>query len=176
MKRNVPMGILGWGRTLLTASIAVVFLLSCRQESASQDQGPFPASGEVPGWVKSGAVRTFPAANLWEYIDGDAERYTQAGVVTTLTADYRFEDKTDAVVDVHIMATPEGPTKLLEAEWSEEGQRVPVGDDARLFATSLVFRKGRHLVRLTAYEESPEIGNALVALGQAIEKKLSTGG
>lgn len=161
---------------LVALSLALVPLLSCSPKSTSQDAGPFPETGEVPGWTKSGAVRTFPAENLWEYIDGDAERYTQAGVVTTMTADYRFKDKTDAVVDVHVMTSPEGPKELLKTEWSGEGQRVPVGDDARLFATSLVFRKGRHLVRLTAYEQSPEIGEALVALGEAIDKKLGAAG
>lgn len=164
------------GLAILAVILALVPLLACSQKPPSQEAGPFPETGEVSGWTKSGAVRTFPAENLWEYIDGDAERYIQAGVVTTLTSDYRYQDKADAVADVYIMESPEGPKRLLEAEWSEQGQRVPVGDDARLFATSLVFRKGRHLVRLTAYEQSPEIGNALVALGQAIEKKLNAGG
>ena len=99
----------------------------------------------------------------------------EAGVVTTLTTDYRFQDKIDAVADVHIMRSAEGPKKLLQSEWSAEAQPSPVGDEGRLFPTSLVFIKGRYLVRLIAYEQSPEISQALVELGRAIEGKLGAG-
>lgn len=129
-------------------------------------------SGEVVGWVKSGETRVFPAANLWEYIDGDAERYLQAGVEQSLTADYRYRNKADAVADVHTLKTTDGPRKLMEADSSPGSRPASIGDEGRLYATSLVFRKGRYLVRVVAYEETPEISEALVDLGQAIEMKL----
>jgi hypothetical protein len=122
--------------------------------------------------MKSSETRTFPASDLWQYIDGDAERYIQAGVATTRTSDFRFQNKIDAVADIHLMNSPDGPKKMLEAEWSSEGQRLDLGEDARLYATSLVFRKDRYLVRIIAYQDAPEVGTALIALGQAIEKKL----
>jgi hypothetical protein len=37
----------------------------------------------------------------------------------------------------------------------------------------LTFRKGPYFVRLTAYQEDPEVGKALLELGRAVEKKLS---
>jgi hypothetical protein len=42
-----------------------------------------------------------------------------------------------------------------------------------LFGQSLVFRKGPYLVRVTAYEESAQLRQALVALGHAIEQRLT---
>jgi hypothetical protein len=146
--------------------------MACKSETAPKTSEPFPQTGEVTGWARSGETRTFQADNLWEYINGDAERYIQAGVERTLTADYRFQDKTDAVVDIHILKSRDGPLKLMEAEWSSDSQTASVGEEARLYATSLVFRKGRYLVRVIAYEESPELGKALVELGQAIERRL----
>jgi hypothetical protein len=122
--------------------------------------------------MKSSETRTFSASDLWKYIDGDAERYIQAGVATTRTSDFRFQNKIDAVADIHLMNSPDGPKKMLEAEWSSEGQRLNLGEDARLYTTSLVFRKNRYLVRIIAYQDAPEVGPALLALGQAIEMKL----
>ena len=122
--------------------------------------------------MKTSETRTFAAVNLWEYIAGDADRYIQAGVEQTLAADYKYQNKADAVADVHIFKSPDGPRKLMEAGSSAGSRPASVGDNARLFATSLVYQKGRYLVRVVAYEESPEISNALVGLGQAIEKKL----
>jgi hypothetical protein len=126
----------------------------------------------VPGWSKAGETRTFQAGNLWEYIDGDAERYLQAGVEKTLTADYRFREKIEAVADVHLMKTTEGARKIFESEASAESQRTVLGDDARLSKGTLTFRKGSYFVRLVAYQEDPEVGKALLDLGRAIEKRL----
>jgi hypothetical protein len=145
---------------------------SCGSPKAPPAAEPLPQTGEVAHWTKSSATRTFTADNLWEYVDGDAERYVQAGVVRTLTSDYKFKNRVDAVVDIHVMNSPAGAAKLLAAESSQGAQPAGVGDEARLFPAGLVYRKGAWVVRVVAYEESPEIGNALVELGRAIEKKL----
>ncbi|MBZ5545019.1 MAG: hypothetical protein LAO07_15285 [Acidobacteriia bacterium] len=167
------LGIGGWGFGLVLVILALIHLPACSPKPASKAPSLFPATNEVAGWAKTGETRTFQAENLWEYIDGDADRYTQAGVETTLTTDYRFQNKIDAVTDIHIMKGPEGPKKLLASEWSAEAQRSPVGEDGRLFPTSLVFVKGRYLVRLVAYEQAPEMSQALVELGRAIESRLA---
>ena len=48
---------------------------------------PFPASGAVAGWQKTSETRIYAAKDLWQYIDGEADRYISAGVVSTLTSD-----------------------------------------------------------------------------------------
>src|SRR5208283_3605572 len=60
-------------------------LLGCRSKAPSAPVDFFSDSISAPGWVKSGDTRTFAASHLWEYIDGDADKYIQAGVVKTLT-------------------------------------------------------------------------------------------
>ena len=42
----------------------------------------------------------------------------------------------------------------------------------RACSQSLIFRKGPYLVRMVAYQESPQIAAAMLNLGHAIEKKL----
>jgi len=174
--KNPGFGIRGSGFGLMLAILAMVHIPGCSPKPASKAPGLFPETNEVAGWTKASETRTFQAENLWEYIDGDAERYIQAGVERTQTTDYRFQNKIDAVADVHTMKGPEGPKKLLQSEWSAEAQRSPVGEDGRLFPASLVFIKGRYLVRLVAYEQAPEMSQALVDLGRAIESRLGAGG
>jgi hypothetical protein len=132
----------------------------------------FPASNAVPGWTTTGTTRDFPADKLWEYINGDAERYLQAGVERALTADYRYQEKVEAVAEIYIMKAPAGAQKILDSESAVGSQPLRLGDEARLFPASLVFRTGRFLVRLTAFQESPEISKALVELGKEIRKRL----
>ena len=133
---------------------------------------PFPATQEVAEWVRTGDVRTFPAADLWKYIDGEAERYLKAGVRSVSTADYRFRDKLDAVVDIYTMESKSGGEKIMELEPAAGAETVRLGDGGRLFDQSMVFRKGPYLVRITAYESSPATPPALLALARGVELRL----
>ena len=153
-------------------AVALTLAQACSPKPGVKPAGLFPESNEVPGWTKSGDTRTFEASRLWEYIDGDAEKYLQAGVQKTLTTDFRYKDQFDAVADIHVMASPEGARKIFESAPSVGSQPIALGDAARLSKGSLTFRKGPYFVRLVAYQEAPEAENALVELAKAIEKKL----
>jgi len=132
-----------------------------------------PETSEAAGWMKTGSTRIFEAADLWRYIDGDAERYLRAGVQRTVTAGYRYQDRFEAVADVHLMSSSDGTKKLFESESSTGSQSVAVGDAARLYGQMLVFRKGPYLVRLVAYQDTPELREKMIALAHAIERKLA---
>jgi len=146
--------------------------VGCGAKSESKRAAYFPSTGEVPGWSKSGETRTFPPDQLWKYIDGDAEKYIQAGVQQTLTADYRYGDKIEAAADIFVMSATAGATKVFESQPASGSQSVPFGDAARLYKGSLTLRKGRYFVRLVAYQDAPEVSQALIALGQSIASKL----
>jgi len=132
----------------------------------------FPPSNEVAGWAKSGDARVFEAADLWKYIDGEAERYLKFGVQRVYTADYKFHSTVEATGDIYLMANAEGAAKVFAAEPAIGAKQVPLGDAARLYSQDLVFRKGPYLVRIVAFEESPELPQALLALGRNIEQRL----
>ena len=140
----------------------------CRKTAAD----PLPASGAVSGWAKTSDTRTFAAKDLWQYIDGDAEQYVAAGVVSTVTSDYKYNGQIEAVVDVHTMKEPGGAHKMLTGEQSAQGKAVQVGDEAIQSAQSLSFRKGATLVRIVSYQAKPETSGALLSLGRAIAGKL----
>jgi len=131
-----------------------------------------PETGEVAGWTKTRETRVFEASNLWQYVDGDAERYIQAGIRRTLTAEYRYLDQLDVVADVHVMSDPGGAKKIFESESASGSRAVPVGDAGRLYTQSLTFRKAAYFVRLVAYQETPQTEQAIVDLARAIDKLL----
>jgi hypothetical protein len=133
---------------------------------------PFPASGAVAGWEKTSDTRVFAAKDLWQYIDGDAEQYIQAGVVSTSTSDYKYQGQLEAVVDIYTMGNSAGAQKILEKSQSKDAKTVSVGDAAIAFAQSVTFRKGPCLVRIVAYEDTPGAQDALIALAHGVEAKL----
>ena len=161
-------------RGLLLVMLGVALLLDagCKRQPRTEPSF-FPASNQVAGWAKTGEVRTFEAADLWKYIDGEAERYLKAGVQRVSTADYKFQNKADAVVDIYTMGNAEGAEKISKSEPAVNGKPIQLGDEARLSSQSLVFRKGAWLVRIVAFEESTETRQALLQLGQGIELRLA---
>lgn len=157
---------------LLVLGVALILDASCKHQPGTQPSF-FPASNQVAGWAKSGDTRTFEAADLWKYIDGEAERYVKAGVQRVSTADYKFQNKVNATVDIYAMGNAEGAAKILESEPAVDGKPIQLGDAASLHSQSLVFRKGAFLVRIVAFEESAETEQALLQLGRGIEPRLA---
>jgi len=161
-------------RGLLLSLLVIALLLdaSCKRQPGTEGSF-FPASDEVAGWAKTGDMRTFEAADLWKYIDGEAERYLKAGVQRVSTIDYKFQNKVDAVVDIYTMGNAEGAEKAFKSETVVDAKAIQLGDDARLSSQRLVFRKGAYLVRIVAFEESTETQQALLQLGHGIGLRLA---
>jgi hypothetical protein len=149
------------------AIVAATAITGCKKHQAD----PFPASGAVAGWDKTGDTRTFAAKDLWQYIDGDAEQYISAGVVSTSTSDYKYQGQLEATVDVHTMRDAAGARKILETGTSD-AKPVQLGDAGVTYAQSVIFRKGAKLVRIVAYEATPDTPQALLALAHGVEAKL----
>jgi len=158
-----------WQRALIaSAMVALVAVSACKKSS----QDPFPASGAVAGWQKTDATRVFEAKDLWQYIDGDAEHFVKAGVVSTSTTDYTYNGQLEAVVDVHTMSSPDGARKILETGLSSDAKAVQLGDGGVQYTQSITFHKGRYVVRIVAYEATSDTPQALMALARGVEAKL----
>src|ERR1700738_1982130 len=138
------------GKALAAAAMLLVVAAACAGCKKTAVE-PFPPTRAVAGGVKTGETRTFAAKDLYQYIDGDAEQYITAGVVTTSTADYKYQGGLEATVDVHTMGDASGAGKIFTKNVSADDESVALGDAAVAHAQSVVFRKGRYLGRIVAY-------------------------
>jgi hypothetical protein len=150
---------------LLVSTMAV---MGCHKKAAN----PFPETGKIADWEKSGETRTFDAANLWQYIDGDSEQYIQAGVITTSTSDYKYKGNLEATVDVYTMTNSNGAKTIFDADPQGNSTSAPIGDAARVFQQSVVFRKGPYLIRIVAFDAAPGTSDALLILAHGVDKRL----
>jgi len=153
--------------------VAVMVMIAMAASTGCKKKGldPFPKSGTVAGWEKTGETRTYEAKDLYQYIDGDAEQYIAAGVVTTSTSDYKYQGQIEATVDVHTMSSADGARKILETG-TKDAKPIQLGDAGFAYAQSIVFRKGTSLVRIVAYESTPDTQPAMLALARSVEAKL----
>ena len=153
--------------------LAVLLFSSCSAKSpAAAPDNLFPAS-VPPNWTRTDDIRTFPPAKLYEYIDGDAEKYLRAQVQSTYTTDYKFQDKFETVVDIYTFTDPSGAKAIFDSEPSANAATPALGDAARLYQQSLIYRKGRRVVRIVAYQATPQLQQGLLDLGKSIEPNLS---
>ncbi len=158
---------------LILATMAVMIFAAISSTGCKKKQvDAFPASGAISGWQKSSDTRVFAAKDLWQYIDGDAEQYIAAGVVSTSTSDYKYQGQLEAVVDVYTMGDSSGSRKILETGQTKDAKSVQLGDAGLALAQSVTFRKGPYLVRIVAYESTPDAPQALLALAHGVEAKL----
>jgi hypothetical protein len=65
-----------------------------------------------------------------------------------------------------------GARRILETGQSKDARTVQLGDAGVAYAQSVIFRKGPYLVRIVAYEPTPEAQQALLALAHGVEAKL----
>jgi hypothetical protein len=159
-----------WAVAFIALFLAVLIAAGCKHQGAVS---ALPQSNEVPGWEKTSETRTFTAANLSDYIDGGAEQYLKAGFKGVSTSEYKFQGKIEAVADVYVMSDPNAAKSIFEADPAGTARLIPLGDAARLFSQSLVFRDGPNLVRIAAYQAGDDTPRNLTQLAQGIEKRLS---
>jgi len=160
---------MNWKRAVVAIMIvAAAAGIGCKKRASN----PFPATNAIAGWEKTSETRTYAAKDLWQYIDGDAEQYISAGVVTTSTSDYKFHGQLEATVDVYTMGDAAGARKILETGQTNDAKAIQLGDAGIAYAQSIIFRKGTALVRIVAYESTPDAQQALLALAQGVEAKL----
>jgi hypothetical protein len=152
------------------AALAAALIAGCGGRGTAD---PFPRDDEASGWKMERQPRVFQADNLWQYIDGDAERYLQVGFDNVRNAAYQYRGRVEAAADVYTMKTPRAAAQVLDAESGLGSQPAALGDGGKVYRASIVFRKGRHLVRLVEYQDVPEGQKALMELAQAIARRLT---
>jgi hypothetical protein len=166
---------LGWlGLAILAASASIA---ASAPVAGRPTPAPDPLAGaldavEADGWTRVGAVRAFDADNLWEFIDGDAERFVDAGLERMRTAEFRYRDRLDAVVEIYRMKNADGARRVFQSESASGTRQVDIGGEGRLHDTGLTFRVGRHFARVSAFEATPETKDAVLVLARALAGRL----
>lgn len=125
-----------------------VFVLAVGSLACSGQDSDFP---EVDGWARAGAVLTYDADNLWEYINGAAELFVQYDVQTCRTADLAAGDLV-VTVDLYDMGSPLNAFGVFK----QENPGAPPLSGAIMAAVSLPYQalmlRGATYVKVNAIE------------------------
>ncbi|UCC81940.1 MAG: hypothetical protein JSW46_13135 [Gemmatimonadota bacterium] len=131
-------------RPSLTIFVVAVSFLAC-SEGGSEFL-------EVEGWTLAGAVLTYDADNLWEYINGAAELFVQYDVQTCRTADLASGNLV-VTVDLYDTGSPLNALGVFKQENPAGGPPLP---GATMAAVSPPYQalllKGAAYVKVNAIE------------------------
>ena len=162
-----------WYELPIVLILAMALLLSgCGGESESTEDSAstdfLPDKIDATGFERSSEVETYIGESLFEYINGGAEVYHQYGFVDVITA-YYTQDQTEIVVDVYRFEDSDNAYGLFSSLRPLEPTVVDYGIEGFTSRTTVDFVKGKYLVRLVGYDDSPETSSALLSMAKEFD-------
>jgi hypothetical protein len=121
---------------------------------------------QVLGWKTDGPDKVFTRRTIFDYMDGGGEIYLAYDFKRLRAREYAKADAPRIVAEVYQMASSRDAYGIFTHDM--DGQPVSVGQMALYSAGLLRFWKDRFFVRLQAEDETPEVKNALMTLGNRI--------
>jgi hypothetical protein len=136
--------------------------------ACSAAMGQTPECSLVSGWTQQGAVRSYVADNLFEYMDGNAEGYLIYGFVKMQGVNCQSGEDT-IVFDVSEMADAESAYGLFTANRDPNGPTEKIGMGGQIVPRRAIFAKDKYYVEIGISREAPEV---LRAFARAMENKI----
>jgi len=134
---------------------------------------PAPNCGLVSGWTSHGAVRTYVADNLFEYMDGNAEGYLIYGFVQMKGVTCKQGEVT-FVIDISDMGDADSAYGIFTANRDTRQPAASIGMGGQIVPRRAIFAKGQYYVEVAANPEG-DYTTALQAWAAALEKSLPGG-
>ena len=107
--------------------------------------------------VKAGAeVELYDATGLFEYINGAAPAYIDLGFQGLAAAELETAAGGELSCDIYDMGTTDNAQAIYQKERPENAEAIDLGDQAHAGRLSLVLRKGRYYIKLTAFDPGAE--------------------
>jgi len=132
-----------------------------------------PADGEMSGWARATNPEHYEADNLWEYINGQADFFIDYGFVRVDTAEYQNDQESSSVVlEVYQMGRPQEAFGIFAAERTRDDRPLEIGAQAYLGTNVLGFWQAERYVKLTSFDEGPEVERSLISLAEEISSRI----
>jgi hypothetical protein len=127
-------------------------LWACATLAASLAAAASPVCSLVPGWVQSGAARSYTAENLFEYMDGNSEGYLLYGFLAMQGVTCEKGGVT-FVIDVSDFGNTDSSYGMFSANRDPRLPTEKIGAAGQIVPRRLLFVKGQHYLEIAANPE-----------------------
>ena len=148
----------------------ITFEPTINKDSISQEgslSGLFPL--KLINLERNGAAREFEPSSLFQYVNGHANYYIEAGVKRVGTAEYALAGKPVLVVDIFNFDKSLHAFGVLMEEVGQSSQSAPVGEIGFVSSRSAHFITGPNYVRINLYEEAVSTLDTAKAIAAGIK-------
>jgi len=131
--------------------LLVIFLLTAFTAQAGVSDY-LPAADFRDGWAYDFEPEVYTPANLFEYINGEAELYLDYDFVKLATASYKQKDDESLTftVDVYDMGSPLNAFGIYSSYRRPDLTFADIGEQATISDLNIRFYKGKYFVQLNA--------------------------
>ncbi len=171
---------------ILLGSAAALIVCGCNgSEDAAPADGPRAEMTKIleavnaTGAARQGDVLWYTPENLYDYINGMAEEYLDAGFVRLSHSEWKAAGAAGNAyveIDLYDMASPKGVAAVMTAPPQDKTAEVAPGVTAYRDEGLCEFGAGRYYVRLTARPDAEGQKALLDALARAVAEKASASG
>ena len=131
-----------------------------------------PADNEVRGWSQEDPPRSFHGDELFMMIDGGADIYQEYGFSQVLATTYADAAGNTVKIELYKMNNPAAAWGIYTFKTGENGQTLPIGQEALFEEYYLNFWKGNLLVTLVAGSPHEPGREGLIALAKAVDARI----
>jgi hypothetical protein len=129
---------------------------------------------DIVGWQKKGAVETFSAENLYEYIDGAAENFLNYDFKQLAVQNYTNDQGQALNAEIYFHGTAENAFGIYSSEKPTVGKYFKLGSQGYAEAGILNFICSAYYIKLNGFDLGSNDQDVLLTLGRAMVSRIDT--
>jgi hypothetical protein len=132
---------------------------------------PLPPTDLAPGWQWSAPPTAYSPADLFEYINGNADLYLAYDFVELVTVEF-LNGEQSLVVDIYNMGNPLNAFGIYSTYRSPESEYARIGTEAMVSDYYIRFLQDRYVVDLNLNDATPELLQFANQAAQEISRRI----
>jgi hypothetical protein len=135
-----------------------------------------PVACEFGGWDIEDSARIFAGEELFTLIDGGADIYLEYGFQQVAAVKYRNNLENSIKLEIYEMSDAPAAYGMFSLVAGNQGKKVHVGNEGRIYDYYLMFWKNKFLIFLTGDDTTDEIKSGILAMSLSIDQHLGASG
>jgi len=153
---------------------ALVLLMSERSHADPLRELQKNLPNRIQAWTTEGADRLYDRITIFDYINGAAETYLSYNMENCLSRRFTSKNGPAIVLDIFDMGSSEEAFGIFTHD--QDGEPLPVGQEALYRPGWLSFWKDRFFVSIYAEEEREDVEKAVRELGKRVASLIKNPG
>jgi hypothetical protein len=151
-------------------------LINFKSSEQGIERAFFPS--EIDGYIKKGEIRHFTFENLYEYVNGHAEYFIDAGFKDLFVAEYirkgSQQGQSEMIAEIYDMARPLQSFGVFSDEAEDSDNDIQIGTMGTKTPQGITFIKGPYFIKIVTFNENAPYEKLAQAIDSTIKEEGSS--